>query len=213
MEEVMMVPQKEKLGVGIRGAGQVSYEHAKAIRNNPRLYLAAVCSRSMDSAQKLAKEFNPEAKVYAHYEDLLADPAVERSVLPFPSLEVDPYQFTGFDNPVDMGTVANPVVNIGNAGRNIPLKWHLSDGKGVDVSNSAKFNVIFERSECGAALPDEIEEYDPNILTPGLKYQGNGEWHYNWKTVKTQSFIGKCWNVYLVFDNDVRSPVAQFKFK
>jgi predicted dehydrogenase len=73
----MMGPQKEKLGVGIRGAGQVSYEHAKAIRNNPRLYLAGVCSRSLDSAQKLAKEFNPEAKIYAHYEDLLADPAVD----------------------------------------------------------------------------------------------------------------------------------------
>ena len=72
-----MSQQKERLGVGIRGAGQVSYEHAKAVRNNPRLYLAAVCSRSMDSAQKLAQEFNPEAKVYAHYEDLLADPAVD----------------------------------------------------------------------------------------------------------------------------------------
>lgn len=72
-----MRPPKEKLGVGIRGAGQVSYEHAKAIRNNPRLYLAAVCSRSMDSSQKLAQEFNPQAKVYPHYEDLLADPAVD----------------------------------------------------------------------------------------------------------------------------------------
>jgi predicted dehydrogenase len=78
MEAVIkMVPQREKLGVGIRGAGQVAYEHAKAIRNNPRLYLAAVCSRSMESAQKLAKESNPEAKVYAHYEDLLADARVD----------------------------------------------------------------------------------------------------------------------------------------
>jgi len=72
-----MIPQKEKLGVGIRGAGQVSYEHAKAIRNNPRLSLAGVCSRSLDSAQNLARAFNPEAKVYAHYEDLLADSSVD----------------------------------------------------------------------------------------------------------------------------------------
>jgi UDP-N-acetyl-2-amino-2-deoxyglucuronate dehydrogenase len=61
-----MVPQKERLGVGIRGAGQVSYEHAKAM-----------CSRSMESAANLAREFNPQAKVYAAYEDLLADPAVD----------------------------------------------------------------------------------------------------------------------------------------
>jgi predicted dehydrogenase len=77
MEGGLMIPQKEKLGVGIRGAGQVSYEHAKAIRNNPRLSLAGVCSRSLDSAQNLARAFNPEAKVYAHYEDLLADSSVD----------------------------------------------------------------------------------------------------------------------------------------
>jgi len=77
MEEGTMIPQKEKLGVGIRGAGQVSYEHAKAIRNNPRLYLAGVCSRSLDSAQKLVREFNPAARVHTHYEDLLADPSVD----------------------------------------------------------------------------------------------------------------------------------------
>jgi len=68
---------KKQLGVGIRGAGQVAYEHAKAIENNPRLYLAAVCSRTEESAQKLAAQSNPVPKVYRHYEDMLADGAVD----------------------------------------------------------------------------------------------------------------------------------------
>jgi len=68
---------KKQLGVGIRGAGQVAYEHAKAIDNNPRLYLAAVCSRTVESAQRLAGRYNPAPKVYRHYEDMLADAAVD----------------------------------------------------------------------------------------------------------------------------------------
>ncbi len=75
--EYRMRHDKNRLGVGIRGAGQVAYEHAKAIENNPHLYFAAVCSRTEESAQKLAAQYNPEAKVYRHYEDMLADAAVD----------------------------------------------------------------------------------------------------------------------------------------
>jgi predicted dehydrogenase len=72
-----MSPKKDPIGVAIRGAGQVAVEHSKAIRNNPHLFLAAVCSRSVESATKLAREFDPQAKVYQNYEDLLADPGVD----------------------------------------------------------------------------------------------------------------------------------------
>lgn len=68
---------EEQFGVGIRGAGQVAYEHARAIDRNPYLYLAAVCSRSEESAQKLATQYNPGAKIYSHYEDMLADADVD----------------------------------------------------------------------------------------------------------------------------------------
>ncbi len=71
-----MISRKDKMGVGIRGAGQVAYEHAKAIAKNPHLFLAAVCSRSEESARRLAREFG-EAKVHAHYEDLLGDQNVD----------------------------------------------------------------------------------------------------------------------------------------
>ena len=69
--------KKDKLGVGIRGAGQVAVEHAKAIQNNPHLRLAAVCSRTEERAAKLARDFGPAAKVYKQYEDLLDDESVD----------------------------------------------------------------------------------------------------------------------------------------
>jgi len=68
---------KKQLGVGIRGAGQVADEHAKAIENNPHLHLAAVCSRTEESAQRLAAQYCPAAKVYRHYQDMLADAGVD----------------------------------------------------------------------------------------------------------------------------------------
>jgi UDP-N-acetyl-2-amino-2-deoxyglucuronate dehydrogenase len=69
------------LGVGIRGAGQVAYEHAKAIAANPHLRLAAVASRRRERSEALVRAMTPrdapEAKVYDRYEDMLEDPGVE----------------------------------------------------------------------------------------------------------------------------------------
>ncbi len=72
-----MSPTNEPLGVGIRGAGQVAYEHARAINNNPHLYLAAVCSRTAENAGLLAEKCAPGAKVYQQYEELLSDPKID----------------------------------------------------------------------------------------------------------------------------------------
>lgn len=73
--------QMVRFGVGIRGAGQVAYEHFKAIAGNPHLHLAAVCSRSEQSAIRLADHAAalgaPRPRVYRDYPQLLADPAVD----------------------------------------------------------------------------------------------------------------------------------------
>ncbi|MDX9957629.1 MAG: Gfo/Idh/MocA family oxidoreductase, partial [Spirochaetia bacterium] len=77
------MPVDTMYGVGIRGAGQVARQHAEAIAANPHLRLAAVCSRTKGSAESLAREYAGAAKdgrpvkVFAHYEDMLADGAVD----------------------------------------------------------------------------------------------------------------------------------------
>jgi len=77
------MPGKNVYGIGIRGAGQVARQHAEAIAANPHLRLAAVCSRTEEGAERLAREYAGAAKdgkpvkVYAFYEDMLADGEVD----------------------------------------------------------------------------------------------------------------------------------------
>lgn len=72
-----------RYGVGIRGAGQVARQHAAAILANPRLRVAAICSRSRKSAEALAAEFENARKgekpiaIYDRYEELLNDTGVD----------------------------------------------------------------------------------------------------------------------------------------
>lgn len=76
-----MKKDEKSFGVGIHGAGQVAYEHLKAIESNPHLHLAAVCSRSEQSAARLADravaDGAPRPRVYGDYESMLADSAVD----------------------------------------------------------------------------------------------------------------------------------------
>ncbi len=69
------------LGVGIRGAGQVAYEHARAIAANPHLRLAAVASRRRERSEALARAMASEgaaaARVYDRYEEMLDDASVD----------------------------------------------------------------------------------------------------------------------------------------
>jgi predicted dehydrogenase len=69
------------LGVGIRGAGQVAYEHARAIAANPHLRLASVASRRRERSEALARAMGPAQgpgpRVYDRYEEMLEDPAVD----------------------------------------------------------------------------------------------------------------------------------------
>lgn len=68
-------------GVGIRGAGQVAYQYAEAIQEDPYLTLVGISSRTEESAEKLASHFKTSGgetpRVYPSYEALLEDPQVD----------------------------------------------------------------------------------------------------------------------------------------
>ena len=66
-----------RIGVGMRGTGQVAVEHVHAFESNPHTYIAAVCGRSRESAEAFAARYAPEARVYERYQDMLNDPRVE----------------------------------------------------------------------------------------------------------------------------------------
>jgi predicted dehydrogenase len=64
------------LGFGILGAGMISGLHADALKNSPKARLVAVCDVQRPRAEKLVRDFAPEAKVYTRLDDLLGDPHV-----------------------------------------------------------------------------------------------------------------------------------------
>jgi UDP-N-acetyl-2-amino-2-deoxyglucuronate dehydrogenase len=66
------------IGVAINGAGWVSGEHIKWLNNNPHSRVVGICSRRRESAEaKIAEAGLTDARVYATYEELLADPEIQ----------------------------------------------------------------------------------------------------------------------------------------
>ena len=121
------------------------------------------------------------------------------------------YAFEGFFSPIDMST-STTVWNQANAGQAIPAKWRLTLG-GLPVASGASFVGLFSyevNCSSGAGdIVDAIEEYAPGAS--GLIYDGDGRFHFNWKTPKT--YANKCRAMYVSFSDGSSSPVASFKFK
>ena len=67
----------DKIGFGILGAGMISGIHADALRKSSKGKMVAVCDVRQENARKLAETYAPDAKVYADFDQMLADPAVE----------------------------------------------------------------------------------------------------------------------------------------
>ncbi len=63
------------IGIGILGCGNVSKVHAEAVRRVPGLRLVSVCSRSQESAARLASAYGVPA--YSDLEEFFADSALK----------------------------------------------------------------------------------------------------------------------------------------
>jgi hypothetical protein len=118
------------------------------------------------------------------------------------------YVFTGFTEPVD-----DDAVNVALAGKTIPVKWPLTDGTGMPISDPASFVGLYSYSvSCSdftGEPTDVIEEYAAGAS--GLQYIGDGYWQFNWKTPKT--YAGQCRMAYIKFAGGMTSPLAKFKFQ
>lgn len=88
---------------------------------------------------------------------------------------------TAFSAPVDRA----PTVNKTKTGRNIPLKWRLTDANGAPVSTLASAAVRMDGSTaCSTMLStDEVDVYSDT--TSGLVNLGNGYYQIDWKTPTT----------------------------
>jgi hypothetical protein len=115
------------------------------------------------------------------------------------------YTFEGFFSPID-----NTLLNLANAGQTVPVKYRITLN-GVAVSDPNSFVALTSRQvDCGTLAtlaPDAIETYSTNS---GLQYNGDGNWHFNWQTLKAYS--GQC-RVMTLTLNDGSTHDADFKFK
>jgi hypothetical protein len=118
-------------------------------------------------------------------------------------------KFSGFFAPIDN----NNVVNAAKAGQSIPVKWRLTDGNGVPISYPGIFAGLYSYSvkcsDFSGNATDAIEEYTSGAA--GLQYLGDGNWQFNWKTLKT--YAGQCRDIYIKFAGGTASPIAKFQFK
>jgi hypothetical protein len=122
------------------------------------------------------------------------------------------YAFEGFFSPIDMSTAETTVWNRASAGQAIPVKWRLTLAS-VPVASGASFVGLFSQEvSCmtgTAEVEYAIEEYAPGAS--GLIYDGDGRFHFNWKTPTT--YKNKCRAMYVSFSDGSVSPIAIFKFK
>lgn len=72
-----MQNKNKKLGVGLRGTGQVAVQHAAAFSCNEHTYIAAVCGRDYEHSKQFAARYAPDATVYRHYEEMLLSADVD----------------------------------------------------------------------------------------------------------------------------------------
>ncbi len=73
-------PAVERLGVAIQGAGNVAREHLRAYLGNPHVEVVAICSRTLEGAERKARQVGLDpgrVRLYTDYGDLLADPRVD----------------------------------------------------------------------------------------------------------------------------------------
>lgn len=66
-----------EIGVGVLGTGWVAGEHIKSLQKIAGCRVVALCSRTVEGAQAKARETGAaDARIYATYEEMLADPNV-----------------------------------------------------------------------------------------------------------------------------------------
>ncbi len=78
---MVLVKEKRLLGVGILGCGPIAqFAHLESVQKGRNVTLAAVCDRDEGLAQRFGA-FYDAATIYADYDKMLANPAVEAVII------------------------------------------------------------------------------------------------------------------------------------
>jgi Concanavalin A-like lectin/glucanases superfamily/Thrombospondin type 3 repeat len=90
----------------------------------------------------------------------------------------DAFTFGAFTAPVDNP----PVVNTGKAGRVYPLKWHITDANGTEVTSlTAVTSIRYKSVTCGSFSGDPTDPLE-TTAAGGTQLRYAGQFIYNWDT-------------------------------
>jgi hypothetical protein len=112
-----------------------------------------------------------------------------------------------------LGPIHNPpAVNDARAGQTIPVKWRITDAKGMGISDRASFvSLTSYKTGCTDWTGNPGDAITESAAgASGLKYLGKGNWQFDWKTSKT--YAGTCRMMVLNL-KDGSQYKAKFKFK
>jgi hypothetical protein len=101
-----------------------------------------------------------------------------------------------------------PVVNVGKAGKIYPVKWHIVDADGNEVSSLAAVASIRHKAvACGSFSGDPTDALETTASgKAGLRY--DGQYVYNWATPSQPG----CYELFVTLtDGGVHS--ANFRLK
>ncbi len=139
--------KRDPIGIGILGCGNVARVHAEAIRHVPEFRLAAVCSRSADSAERLAGQYGVTA--YSDLGRFLSNPSIRAVSICTPS-----------GTHSDLGRAA------ARAGKHVMVE------KPIDVSLEKADELIDECQKAGVLLGVSLQSRfldAPRILNRVIK--------------------------------------------
>ncbi|MCA1839150.1 MAG: PxKF domain-containing protein [Actinobacteria bacterium] len=115
------------------------------------------------------------------------------------------YRFSGFQAPISASGPQDE-----QAGRTVPVKWRISDFYDVGVDDLASFQTLTSFSDtCGTDRQGEATESSPGRSE--LQSQGDGNYHFNWKT--PSSYSGKCRTMSLNLLDGQSDRLASFRFR
>ncbi len=116
---------------------------------------------------------------------------------------VNPYSFTGFFQPIDMG-----IYNSAKAGSTIPVKFSLGGDKGMTILAASSPSATKVSCDPSVSI-DAVEE--TTTATSGLKYDPvANQYIYNWKTAS--SYAGTCQRLTVSLADGTTVKSALFKF-
>ena len=123
------------------------------------------------------------------------------------------YNFYGFFDPLAFDDI---MVNEVKAGQTVPIKWRLTDGLYVPISdpNSVvgiySYKITCEEFQGEIVVDLDLGDVQFSTNASGLLYLEDGNWQFNWKTSKLYS--DTCRVFFVQFDSG-RAVPAQFHFK